>query len=374
MNARQRKEIGLPYMVVAWLDGHVRGFSNEQLHRAFRRWGEAGVDYIRIFPFWGDELLPYRRQDSGKFGLNLWFPDYWNELRRFCRIAYQWQIGIYFDLFDNCGVKKKSDRPWDNPWLLNESGIRGIYETRDKAMEHYLKWAEKVIKTVGLRGYRRSKSGIMLRNKPNLFGLGNELDYPGQYVNTRQETWYWADTWGYGLAECMRKLGYKQQILFSGENHTVHALRDYIGPWHNMKFTDTVDQWHGFFEWRPITLKLSTMTQNRWFALSDDGLNVTDGRHYKYPAELDVPPKYKNAHPSVVYHSCKKIKEWLDEHPGKAQWHHIEQLPRSISERHQSIDQLNQDRDVNIYWRIAKRIWGVDIRRTYPKWMRERFL
>ena len=380
MNAKERKKIGLPLMVCAVLDLHVRRFTDKELHRFFRRLGEGGVDHERFIPIWGEGLLPFRKQPSGKYNLELFNPEYFNELRRVCKIAYQWQVGIYFDLFDQCSLRGYYEgKQGKNPWTWNENGVKGIYDTSDKAIEIYKTWIKKVIDTVGLYGYRATRLGIKLKNKPNLFGLGNELHFKG----TRERLHNWANYWGHGLAGYMRKLGYKQQLLYSGETKTAHALRVYIGPWDGdprkkpkwdmeFGFEETVDVWHGFYDWRPIVKKINDqLTKNRWFAVSDDGTNVKDIQAYVYPDSINPPDNFACAKTGHVIDACQHIKAKVDNSP--ARWHHIEMLPRSVSEQSQSIKQLHQDRDVNIYNRIAKRVWGVDITRKYPKWMRRKF-
>jgi hypothetical protein len=412
INAKNRKKIGLPLAVCSVLDLHVRRFSDKELHRFFRRLGEGGVDYVRLFPYWPKEndLLPWQKNPSGKYDLCVFRKEYFDELRRVCEIAYQWQIGIYFDFFDQCGFRSYND--WKNPWAHNNNGLHGIYEYDAFSIELYQRWIKKVVETVGLHGYRNTRLGIKLKNKPNLFGLGNELNFRGQ----RKYLHRWAHYWGHGHAEYMRTLGYKQQILFSGEEKTAHALREFLSPWNNLEstchgswvkvrgrttkhyvcgkcdkpcnvrpkmkfgFGDTVDVWHGFYRWPQLVEKrlydhknkVYKVTNNRWFGVSDDGVDVQDGYHARYnPPVEGLPENFKCAGTEQVIRACKGLKKWLNNNPGYAQWHHIEQLPRSVSEQSQSIEQLHQDRDVNIYRRIAK-LWGVDITRKYSKWQLRR--
>ena len=390
-----------PLMVCAVLDLVPRAnqFTDKELHRFFYRLGSGGVDYLRIFGFW-DGLKPWKKQPGGRYNLDLWNKEYWDSLERVCRIAYQWKVAIYFDLFDQCSMRGYFAKE-NNPWRYNENGVYSIYDDNKHSMEYYKKWIEKVVETVGLRGYRETKYGLKRRvPHPNLFGLGNELKKSG----TRYELHNWANTWGYGLADYLRKLGYKKEVLWSAEQNTGHALREFISPvgWYvsncceapvygnkcircfrnaqrvdrgmyKFKRTETVYQKHGWIEPKDTELiddrGRSNLTLNRKIGYSDDGVNCKD-EEIRADGICVQPGKYCSAGTKSVIRLCRYIYNNVED---VKQFHHIEQLPRSVSETSQHIGDLRQHRDVNIYYRIAKQVWGKDITRRYPAWQFKRY-
>lgn len=361
-----------PFMVCAVLDIVPRAveWDDHTLHRFFYRLGKGGVDYLRIFPFW-DGLKPYRKRPSGKYDLDLWNPAYFDQLKRVCDIAHEWRIAIYFDLFDHCYTKKPTRHL--NPWYSNVNNVDGIYEYDSNAMRYYKQWIKKVWDTVGKRGYWKDKFGIKHKIKPNLYGLGNELHATWANIPERHK---WGDTWGYGLAEYIWKLGYRKEVMWSAEQKTNHALRAYLDkddPWvkkyhPDCPFSrrDTVAQYHGWIIPHDSASIVLTTTKRK-MAYSDDGVNCKEDGD-GICVEQNGKKKYCSAPTRSVIDLCRFIKDnmrvW--------QFHHIEQLPRSVSEVVHSLDDVDQHRDVNIYRRITKQVWGVDITRKYPRWLREK--
>ena len=56
----------------------------------------------------------------------------------------------------------------------------------------------------------------------------------------------------------------------------------------------------------------------------------------------------------------KSVAHAYDEIGGRLKfWEHT---PRTIDEK-QSPDNLNQHHDINVFWRVPKNIWGIDLRR-----------
>jgi len=376
INSIIRRLKGVPYFVCAVLDIVPRavGFDDHTLHRFFARLGEGGVDYIRIFPFWGKDVLPYRTDPDYGWDLDLWNMEYFTQLRRVVKASYEWRIGIYFDFFDHCGTKQ-DNKDW-NPWYHNRQGINGIY---DKNIKYHKEWIKRIMLTVGLRGGWYDKYDKWHKIRPNLFGLGNELNSHGAW-DTNKEYHDWANCWGYGLAEYMRTLGYNKEVMFSAEEKTAHALRAYISddkyvthlhPNNPFNKKSTVRQYHGWID-KFACEDVVINTTKRKIAYSDDGVNYKNREENNYDGicvKQGDKLKYCSASTGSVKRLCRYIKNNLQH---KWQFHHIEQLPRSVSEVGQSLDDLDQHRDVNIYRRIAKSVWGVDIRRKYPRWLYEK--
>jgi len=383
VNLVRRKLIGLPYFVCAVLDLHCRAhqFTDKELHRFMYRLGKAGVDYIRLFPFWGEEVTPFMKKGK-KYDLDLPKPQYWNNLRRVCETAAEWKISIYFDLFDHCGTKQGRDwsnRDW-NCWYNNRQGVKdGIYGTDIISLRNYMLWIKRVWDVVGKRGYFIKKDGSRRKLRPNLYGLGNELD-SRQAWDTKDGRDDWGIKWGYGLAHYLWRLGYRKEILWSAEKETSHVLRACLDkgdplvrkirpecPWGKK---DTVAQHHGWISrLDPDSVTdIVTNTNVRKIGYSDDGVNYKWGGD-GICVEVDGKTKYCSADTRSVIRLCRYIHENLNR---GYQFHHIEQLPRSVSEVEHSVSDLKQHRDVNIYKRIAKQVWGVDITRKYPRWLLKR--
>jgi hypothetical protein len=411
INAVTRRLLGVPYFVTAHLGLVPRAhyFTDEELHQFCYTLGTAGVDYIRLFPIdvWADEPLhPFRKHISGEYGLKLYNAEYFHQLRRVRRIANTWKVSIYFDLFDQCSAK--GDGIDINPWFNNRNGVHGIYDTSDDAMDFYKHWVTKVVSAVGLRGGYKTKNGNWKLIKPNLFGLGNELKFP----RNRRERHLTAYIWGRGLAEHLRRLGYRKEIMWSAETETGRALYDFIsplgqlvsdcckmphtGPWENkscvycgkpckvitkagvrFEYTDTVFQRHGWIDTTidpEIENIVGKTTRRRKFAYSDDGVNYRWTNTSGYDGICISTRRFCSAPTRKVISLCRYMKDNVRH---KSQIHHIEQLPRSVAEWTQplskiTLSQRRIEREVNIYQKIAREVWGVDITRRYPRWLKEK--
>jgi hypothetical protein len=329
-----------------------------------RRLGESGVDYIRLFPFWGGMLLPYRKGMSGKFNLDLWNNVYFDELERVVRTAYRYRMGIYFDFFDHCGTK--GDNRYWNPWYSNQNGVNGIYDTSFKAEQYRIEWIKRAIETIGWRGEWKTKFGIKKKIKRNIFSLGNELTCIDSHVKVHEFGRFWA----FPMAKALRELGYKRPIAFSASTHAGHAIRAYVSDeWDQGKNAgfnklSTISQKHGWGQFDRVLL--DSIYGGRRFGLSDDGLNIKDPIKKGICVQGD---KYCSLRTPFVKASFYTVDYYLKSH--KPKWHHLEQLPRSVSEPEHHLNDLDQDRDVNIYWRVAKRVWNVNSKRKYPDWMKD---
>jgi len=262
-------------LVMAVLDIVPRSidWTDKEIHEFCYEIGSAGVDMVRIM-YWPlkDYPAPFKKYTEG-YDLRQWDKVWWHQLQRVRRIINTWKMGIYFDLFDHCGTKEATRDI--NPWYNNINNVNGIYDTSPRALGLYKKWVSKVVRDIGLRGWRYNPLGIKVKTAYNWFGLGNELTFKG---TERKE---WAQLWGYGLAEHLRSLGYKQKLLWSGEEQTAHALRGWISPENDVipggsiyGFNDTVIQYHGMDYWINAEGLLKTITRKRWIAFSDDGTNI----------------------------------------------------------------------------------------------------
>jgi hypothetical protein len=126
---------------------------------------DAGANGIRILPYapWGDNgpipieklYCPYRLDIVQKaWNLDLWDEGYFIALRRMVEIASEYNIIIWFSLFDNCQFHHGGQ--FISPWAVNVQGVSDYFKDLNRA----LRWVDKVHATVG---------------KAVMYELGNEL-------------------------------------------------------------------------------------------------------------------------------------------------------------------------------------------------------
>jgi len=374
INAIQRRLKGIPYNVVSVLDlvGRAPGYSDRELNQFMWRYSWRGADYLRLFPDWSNpfKLHPWKKLipvGNTWYIFNIWDDRYFESLARVCDTAYRWKMGIYFDLFDHCFTK--GDNQDENPWFHMES-VNGIYDLN--AIRYYEKWIEKVWSVVGKRGSYTAKSGVKKKVRPNLYSLGNELNFPSQSQNHYHQ---YGREWVRPLANKLRDLGYTGKICFSADSSdprpSSNLIRAYVSnegdeccpDGHHYTKKTTVEQAHGQFS---TTAVLPTIWNNRILALSDDGTNEKDEKH----KAVCVGKKYCSADLATVVECAREAKESY----GKRQIHHIDILPRSVSEIDQKLDDLDLARDASVFQAIDKKVYGVNPTRKFSKWYKNSYI
>ena len=343
----------------------MRDWTDEDLARFFRKLYFRKVKYLRIFLFcvWGPQgpsSQPHVKDENGVFDLEEFNEDFFKELARLARIAYDFRVALYVDLFDHCGTKREEHRKL-HPYYNNKNNIKGMYDRSPEAQEYRRRLAEKVIQTIGLRGSRPTLKGLAyLPLHPNWFGLINE-----GYC-TQGDRHLFGEHWAYSLAHALRELGYKEKILFSAYDEAAHAIAAYVsteGNWSTkFKKDDTVRQFHGMIGYNWADDIATSVEHGRWFATSTDG---TYGRNPSIPLVV-----------SILDHIRKLCREPFGIRGNKKQryHHHHEELSLSISEIPTKVWEIDADRDLEVYSAINRQLFGMKRpNRKTPKWLLRKY-
>ena len=355
-----------------------------ELNRFCAKLRSGGVTRIRLFLWnvWGDQhswthmflktgekYQIFKTPGVPSSGMN-WNEEFFDTLRRLKEAVANWRMAPYTDFGDNCSTNKKVRG--NHPLYNNVDSINGMYDIGWKAQ--YM-WTEIIKKVVDIVGVRRILvptivPGIKKPGRKPWYGLGNELYCSYEFRND------FGKYWAYPKASLLRKLGYKGKILFSAHSVAWHKIRGWVssdGVWNTeFKPKDTVGVIHGVDLYKDMEEKLRGVKAGRGFAISDDGTNVKEEARRAICIDED---RYCSANTASVILLVRDIWRYMKGiNPKKCYFHHIEQLPRSVSEPYQSLSNLNYHRDRNIYRRIAKRVFNKDITWEIPGWMKRRFL
>lgn len=327
-------------------------------------------------PGWDDQKSekPYEIfQLPGEVGSGInWNEEFFDNLKRLKEIAANWRIALYVDFGDHCSTHKSMRGK--HPLYNNVDGIHGMYDISGKAQ---WMWDEIIRKIIGIVGVGRVMvptiiPGVKKPGPKPWYGLGNEL----YCQKDRRSVHSFGEFWAYPKAKLLRKLGYKLPILFSAHQDAAHAIRAYVnteGDWYTeFRPKDTVRVFHGTDLYEHFEPMLKAITAKRGFAISDDGTNCKDMYRKAICVNVD---RYCSADKLSVMHLVKTI--WLYMRTigyKKCYFHHIEQLPRSVSETYQSLGNLDHKRDMNVYPYVARDVFDKDINWRIPRWMKKRFL
>jgi len=304
----------------------------------------------------GPSSQPYVKDENGVFNLEEFNEQFFIQLKRLARVAYDFAVALYVDLFDHCGTKKHKEI---HPYYNNRNDIKGIYDRSPKAQEYRNKLAEKVIQTIGLRGtYPALRGTIRLPLHPNWFGLINE-----GYCSHADRHHFGKD-WAYALAYKLRRLGYKEKILYSAHEEAAHAIAAYVsseGDWYTeFKKDDTVNQLHGMVDISWVEENAKKVEHGRWFATS------TDGTYGRNPSINDVI--------AIIKRAGELCKEPFGKRKRQRYYHHHEELPLSISEIPTKVWEIDIDRDLEIYSKINRKIFSMrKPNRKPPRWLLRRY-
>lgn len=385
-----------PEMVCAVLDilDRLPKTSDHEANKFFSHLRHHGVKRLRIFLWnvWGDQkswsqmfgrnsfsfsfgeeraYKIFQLPDHSSAGMN-WNKEFFDNLKRLKEIAANWRIALYVDFGDHCSTNKKMRDK--HPLYNNIDGILGMYDIGWKA--EYM-WEEIIRKIIGIVGVGRIWvptiiPGIKKPGPKPWYGLGNELWCP----KDRPSVHNFGRLWAYPKALLLRKLGYKLPILFSAHQDAAHAIRAYVnteGDWHTIfRPKDTVRVFHGTDLYGDFEPMLKAITAKRGFAISDDGTNCKDPVRKAICVNVD---RYCSADKLSVMHLVKMIWFYMKTIGyKKCYFHHIEQLPRSVSETYQSLGNLDHSRDMNVYPYVIRGVFDKDIHWRIPRWMRKRFL
>lgn len=338
------------------------------------------INYLRVFivnPWTQTECSSpfYYDKDYKLYDLDEWNPKFFEALKELADLAGDFWMALTIDLFDHCGTNKKLRKR--NPWYNNCNGVDGFYDTRPHAMFYQRKLIAKVVETIGFHAYRKNKLGIKVRGKSHIYSLGNEL-YTHRGLGTHYH-WIGRD-WALPHALYLRKLGYKNKIFFSAHHWAGHAIWGYLSPegeeyGSTFGFNDLVHQLHGMSYEQWVDEKVGTFSMGRNVGISDDGTNIKDLADKGICINGN---RYCSARIELVCDTVKYAAETCEKRRRRRnrryrKLHHIEMLPRSISEDYQSLNNLNRHRDLNVWRAIGRRVYGQNWTRRCPRYLKRRY-
>ena len=370
-----------PLKIIALLDylGRCWDWTLQSQYRFFQRLRTRYIQYLRVFTVcpWGKQSpssQPYYKRDDGYYDLRIFNAAFFTKLKHLADLAGDFGIALIIDLFDHCGTNKTLRK--DNPWYNNINGVYGFYDTSQYAMMQQHGLIEKIIDTIGFHAYRKTALGIAKKVRPHIYSLGNEL-YTARGRGTEYH-WIGRD-WALPHAEFLKSKGYKQEVFFSAHELARHAIWEYVGPggapWGStFGIKDTVCQLHGMAYLPWVDDNIAGVAHGRKVSVSDDGTNI------KYPPDQGIcinGDRYCSGSTDLVCETLTYLKHVCNRTNRKGRRHRIlhsmEMLPRSVSEIYQTLKNLNQHRDVNIWKAIGRRVYGKDWTRKTPRYLRKRY-
>jgi len=344
------KRISLACAVLDFV-GRMHDWSDANIAQFCRKLYYRRVKYLRIFLFnvWGPQdpsSQPYEKDENGVFDLRQFNERFFIQLARLNRICNDFRIALYVDLFDHCGTKKAEHRAI-HPWYNNCNGIKGIYDPSILAQYFRNKLAEKIIEIIGIRNTYPAWFGTIEKKlHPNWLGLWNEATV------AHADRHEFGRCVAYPLAAELRRLGYRQKILYSADDIAGHAIAAYVSSeegWQTeFKKGDTVRQFHGAVSTAWMTERARKVVHGRWFAIS------TDGTFGKCPSI------------GMVKAIIRKAKELCRD--GQRHLHHYEDLPLSIANVGTLPWEIDIKRDLEVFSMI-NRVFNKQKNRRLPKWL-----
>jgi hypothetical protein len=350
-----RNPLARPWLILAWLDGQSKAhrMTDEQLEYGTHVVGQAGVRYVRIFyPGWLDGLdcvLPYEREADGRFNLDKPNPKYDENLKRLAVALQRHEVGLIVDMADQCG--------WDSEWDCWRRNCNGVYGWQDESAVALVYWKRAVDRVLtdigGMEG--------------NQIGLGNELRHiaDGDLVGSCT----WALEWAGKRVDYLVSLGQVRPILFSACCNTAHKIIGCVssedGYYPDNRYVAQVIHGIGIDshqpDGKPLGEWLAGLSVTRPFGRSTDGVDTSGWNH--------VPPEKAGTCDqcggcSGNIEETIKVDQLFERFIDEGRYVAIEYLPREISfnEPLSAIQQLSLD----MFWRTALEIYGVDVRRAFP--------
>ncbi|OGD09396.1 MAG: hypothetical protein A2Y86_05275 [Candidatus Aminicenantes bacterium RBG_13_62_12] len=337
-------------------------YAESELKESLTRVGAAGCNYIRTFLGWpgkGDvRLQPFLPAGAAPAPFNLYKinPEWTRLLQRFQRMAAKCGMGLMVDFFGLQVAKMPSVL---YAWFIaenNVNGIAGYTDTRPHAMT-YWKWCLKeVMSLVGTEG--------------NLVHLGNEQKAPGDggYGNVKvQQVRDWCRAWAVPLANYLKnEVKVEMPISCTGEEYEgtgkgiVNELEAKGWEWRWL-----CNHLHGLSLWgdfeqiyipRPDHQGVG-WSQAKYYCLSDDGgghnipVEKRGIQHPSNPARWSANAKWRIDTVKRIMGRIRHIR-------------FLEWMPMSMKSDVCKPGDLDQSVDVDVYWKCAEALWGIDIRRV----------
>lgn len=349
---------GVPLMILFVADFTTlsNNFSDAELNDFARRLGKAGVDYIRTFSVW-DWAKGRRYVHPYKFigELAEWDapnPEYDYELARVQRILGMNGVGIYVDLFS-----QQADRYSWSPFKYNTDGLSGYHDISEKAMKRWKEFIDRFNRIMGVEG--------------NMIGFGNEIRYQDEFA-TNEKLTIWANRWIVPLANHLRAKGVPAPNPFSASGMT-NRPDDAIGygtggtlytrltkpDLANWAKSDTFWTLHGL-AYAEQTTELIHLDFAGWnYGISDDGIGL--GQNV-VPESKQGTTESQDGRRSSHWTYRIKLVQAMRAKIG-ARLRAVEVMPMTLKRDKWSPDFLNQEEEVDVFWRIALEVYGKDIRR-----------
>ena len=385
-----------PRKIVALLDyiGRSWNWFLQDEYCFFQQLRTRRIKYLRVFTVcpWGEQspnsqpfqrvyhrgvnlypLEEFNEVSENMYNLEEFNDAFFDKLKHLADEAGDFGTALIIDLFDHCGTNKKLRK--NNPWYNNINGVKGFYDTSDTSMMFQRKLIKKIVDTIGFHAYRKTALGIRKKVRPHIYSLGNEL-----YTAGGGTTYHWIGRdWALPHSLYLKGLGYKNEIFFSAHEKARHAIWEYVGPggapWGStFKIKDTVCQMHGMAYTPWADDNIAGVAHGRKVSVSDDGTNI------KYAGDKGIctnGDRYCSASINLVCSTLAYIKEVCNQRNRRGRRHRIlhsmEMLPRSVSETYQTLKNLNQDRDLDVWTEIGERVYGQDWTRKTPRYLRKRY-
>jgi hypothetical protein len=362
-----------PRFVLDLLDlvSRAARMDDKEIDWLFQKYWKWGLDDIRTFMWWSDTnkfpVMPFVKDSDGNFDF-MTADLSWDALfQRVLKLLKSYApIRLIGTIFDECGAGK----PW-SPWKHNINGVHGIYGYKPNEVDIYLSVVERIWKNVVAVG---------MQNRFR-FDLYNEGRCP--FEENTQIMNEWAQKSIVPVAyTILHDLKCKPPIYYSASHKTANRISgwltepEYTYPDGTAKgLDDAIEIIHGIGlqqHWDIATHSpegVSTTSSRRMYGYSEDG--VDSGEWNRIPPEL-------RGRCEIEKPTCKRCAPNLNERiktakyvesqagPGKRfrKLHAIVYLPKAITMGDRSFYDVDVENSLKCYYKIAKRVYGVDIRRT----------
>lgn len=347
-------------------------YSWEEIEAVVIELSLAGCDGIQIFSTgWNPCVGPFKKTASGKYSFFKPNPKWDETLELFAEMLHKYHMSVEVDLNDNCSSKLE----W-NPFFNNVHGFSKQFygytkqiRTNEKVEETgewiYMNEVDFMIKYHDNRVMR-----CLDPDKGDKVRLGNELK--SHVENDVNERKVWAEKWGVARARNIFAKGFSQPLSFSASEKTGPKLHGYISkeahPELGWTYKTSCREIHGLGTKEHVEARFTNVSQRRVFAYSDDGVGTNP--------DSKVPENqrgYCEIRENGSLYACtantgeriKCARAFIEKLGNRSLCHSIAFLPREILYKGKThLERFDPSVSADIYWMLAKELWGVNIKRT----------
>ena len=348
-------------------------FVDDDVMNMSMRLGKAGVGYARIFLGWdpnnGLRESPFLPAGSSAMPVDCYKinPDWIKLMQRFQRSLAKCGMGILMDFFGQQVCRPSYNWAWFARGH-NVNDIDSCYDVKLTSMAFWKWYIKEVFNIIGREG--------------NLMHLGNEQQAPGDHgsnetsnVNVISE---WARNWAVPLAFYVRdELKIKMPIVCTGGNYrgTGHKISNrliedngwpedqIVNDLHGLTMYETFEKWYTPGPERKYSVR-------KYYSISDDGASFSPDNT---PA-LEKRGICSNRVDGSIKCSCnqfwridtiKKIRKLLGDHIRFIEWmpQEYKGYRNPATKEWYKLGDLDQEISIDVYWKCAEALWGIDIRR-----------